>query len=268
MPIMDRGHAGTMAVVDARVRVHHPCPYCDISAEFPRTLLLLWCDNRRDVFLVSSPDPEELRDVVAALRASFHARPLIVDGRDALVVVPDFEWADPPSVTRLARKGGVWTLHPVVYYDGKETYRFLSPTKEALQRLISKVRRLGDVEVLSVSDRRDLGSVRDLPNASVHFFEGLTQRQARSLVAAFEAGLFDVPARTSWSEVARREGLSRSTFGEHLRKGQLRILANSHDSLKSRIATTEEPLLLPATTDPREVKRPTLRGIRDPEPGS
>jgi predicted DNA binding protein len=253
-----------MTVVDARVRVHHPCPYCDISSEFPRTLLLLWCDNRRDVFLVSSPDPPELREVVTALRESFHARTLVVEGREALVTLPDFEWADPPSVTGLARRTGVWVLHPVVYYDGKETYRFVAPSKVELSRLIERVRRLGDVEVLSVSDRRDLAGIRELPTASVHFFEGLTDRQARSLVAAFEGGLYDVPAKASWNEIARREGLSRSTFGEHLRKGQRRLLANSQVSLKARIGRTEAPVLLPATPPLRRPRRTPNRGTRAP----
>lgn len=251
-----------MTVVDARVRVHHPCPYCDISAEFPRTLLLLWCDNRRDVFLVSAPDVAELRRAVAALHDAFHARTLLLDGRDALVIVPDFEWADPPSVTGLARRTGVWVLHPVVYFEGTETYRMLAPSKTELHRLIARVRRLGDVEILSVTGRAGLDGVRDLPNAAVHFFEGLTDRQARSLVAAYEGGLFDVPARSRWDDIARREGLSRSTFGEHLRKGQLRLLANSHTSLKARIGAAEAVQVLPATPPVGRVQRTPLRGIR------
>jgi predicted DNA binding protein len=253
-----------MAVVDARIRVHHPCPYCDVSVQFPRTLLLLWCDNRRDVFLVSSPDSTELRRVISALKEAFRARPLIVDGRDALVLVPDFEWKEPPSVTGLARRSAVWVLHPVVYYEGMETYRFIAPTRAELHRLITKVRRLGAVELLSVSDRSGLSGVRDLPTAAVHFFEGLTDRQSRCLVAAFEGGLLDVPARSSWSSVARREGLSRSTFGEHLRKGQLRLLRNSYPTLKSRTEAQEPPILLPAIDHAPPSGRSPLRGVREP----
>jgi predicted DNA binding protein len=251
-----------MTVVDARVRVHHPCPYCDLSVEFPRTLLQLWCDNRRDVFLVSSPEETERRRVVSALRASFHARCLLADAGDALVTVPDFEWAEPPSVTGLARRTGVWVLHPVVYYGGRETYRFLAPAKRELHALITRMRRLGDVEILSVSDRAGLGIVREAPMASVHFFEGLTDRQARSLVAAYTGGLFDVPARRSWEEIARREGLSRSTFGEHLRKGQLRLLSNSVESLKARLGGTPPPTVLPATGPVRKPRRSPLKGTR------
>jgi predicted DNA binding protein len=253
-----------MTVINAHVRVHHPCPYCDISTEFPRTLLLLWCDNRRDIFLVSAPDETELRRVTAALRESLHASSLVVDGREALVIVPDFEWADPPSVTGLARRTGVWVLHPVVYFDGKESYRFLAPTRARLNRLIARARRLGEVEILSLSDRGNLGSVRDIPAAAVHFFEGLTERQSRCLVAAYEGGLFDVPARTKWSEVARREGLSRSTFGEHLRKAQHRLLQNSYASLKARTTPIEEPLVLSATPPAGQVRRTPLQGTRHP----
>jgi predicted DNA binding protein len=251
-----------VTVVDARVRVHHPCPYCDLSVAFPRTLFLLWCDNRRDVFVVCAPDAGELKAVLSALRSTFRARPLVVDEQDAVVHLPDFEWPDPPSVTGLARKTGVWVLHPVVYYEGRETYRLVAASRAGLNALLTRVRRLGDVEILSVVSRFDLSGVRDLSTAAVHFFEGLTDRQARSLVAAYEGGLFHVPARESWATVARREGLSRSTFGEHLRKGQLRLLANSYPTLKARTARPEAPVLLPRTTPEPRAGRTPLRGMR------
>jgi predicted DNA binding protein len=245
-----------MPVVDARVRVHHPCPYCNLSVEFPRTLFLLWCDNRRDTFLVSSPEEAEARRAVGALRRTFHARLLLTDGPNALVEVPDFEWASPPTVTGLARKTGVWVLPPVVYAEGRETYRFVSSDRARLNRLIRRVRRLGEVEILSLSDRSGLESVRDYPTASVHFFEGLSDRQTRSLVAAHDAGLLEIPARASWADVARREGLSRSTFGEHLRKAQLRILRNSYALLKARTAVAAAaPVVLPQLGSPGAPER-------------
>jgi len=246
-----------MTSVDASVRVHHPCPYCRVSVDFPRTLLLLWCDNRRDVFLVSSPDPRELREVLRRLRTTFRARVLLTEGSVSVLALPDFEWASPPSVTGLARRAGVWVLHPVVYFNGTETYRLLAPTKSVLRRFVNRLRRLGDVELLSLTERIGLEPVRDESTATVHFFEGLTDRQVRSLVAAYERGLFDVPSRGSWLEVARQLGLSRSTFGEHLRKGQLRILRNSYAALKARAGAFEHPILLRALP---------ARGRRSPRP--
>jgi predicted DNA binding protein len=178
------------------------------------------------------------------------------------VAIPDFEWATPPSVTSLARKTAVWVLHPVVYFGGTETYRFVAPGKPELSALIAKLRKLGTVEILSLSGRASLGSVRDAPAAAIHFFEGLTEKQVRCLLAAYEGGLLDVPAQSKWGEVARREGLSRSTFGEHLRKGQLRLLSNSYAALKSRLSAAGAPQVLEATPPKRAVRRTPLRGIR------
>lgn len=223
--------------MDARVRVHHPCPYCDLSTQFPRSLFLLWCDNRRDVILVSSPDREELRRLLAAWKKGFHARVLLREGNDALLIVPDFEWSDPPSVTRLARAGGVWALPPILYFGGDETYRFLAPSRGGLNRLFRKLRHLGAVKVLSITDRAGLESVRIAPTATVHLLEGVTDPQVRSLVAARDSGLLEVPSRSRWQVVARAQGLARSTFGEHLRKGQRNLLENSYPLLRAQLGS-------------------------------
>jgi predicted DNA binding protein len=237
-------------VVDARIRVQHPCPYCDLSVRFPESLLLLWCDNRRDTFLLSSPNPEELRELLATVRKAHRARPLLAEGTSAVVELPEFEWPDPPSVTGLARRAGVWVLPPVVYAGGRETYRLLAPNRTSLHHLIRQLRRLGEVEILSLSGRAGLESVREYPAATVHAFEGLSERQARALIAAHDAGLLEIPARSSWGSVARAEGIARSTFGEHLRKAQLTLLRNSYALLRSRVAGSRSPaVVLPALPD-------------------
>jgi predicted DNA binding protein len=53
-------------------------------------------------------------------------------------------------------------------------------------------------------------------------------------VLAFENGLLDIPAKARMDRVARGEGVSRSTFGEHLRKAQLQLIRNSYPFLKLR----------------------------------
>ncbi|HTT34610.1 MAG TPA: hypothetical protein VLX64_01795 [Thermoplasmata archaeon] len=249
--------------MDARLRVHHPCPYCDISVRFPDSLLLLWCDNRRDLFLVSSPAEEELDTVVRSLRRSFHGEVLLREGRDALIVLPEFEWSEPPSVTGIARREGVFVVPPVVYSDGRETYRVLSPTRARLRRFIHRLRRLGDVELLSVVGRTDLATVREPPLGTVHFLEGLTDRQVRSLVRGFEEGLVRVPAKGRWESAARREGLSRSTFGEHLRKGQWRLLANAYPALRARVEPPAPPVLLRKLRPARRARGPRARDPSD-----
>lgn len=255
-----------VALLETRLRVRHPCPYCDVSVAFPRSLLFLWGENRRDIFLVASPDLDELRDLRRAFSAGFRARCLHEDGTNALLSVPDFSWSDPPSVTRLAEEAGAWVAPPVQYFAGWETYRLLSSSRAGVKTLVRRLRSLGDVELLSTHGRASLDPAREASSGAWRLVDGLTDLQARALVRGWEAGLFSVPSTGRWEFAARQMGLSRSTYGEHLRKGQRRLLENVYSALKSRASIEGAPVLMPQVGVARRKTRAPLRGIRGPPP--
>lgn len=60
---------------------------------------------------------------------------------------------------------------------------------------------------------------------------GLTPLQSETLAAAFEAGYFDVPRKTTLAELAERLGVSEQAVSERLRRGLGRFIAEmlSHD---------------------------------------
>ncbi len=226
-----------MAFLETRVRVQHPCPYCNLSVAFPDVEMDLWTSTRSDVFHVTATTPERLRTALGAMRESIGARKVTYGESSALVITHRAQWAYPPSVTGIADRHNVWLVPPVVYLGGWETYRALSPSQGPLQRFVAEVRKVGTVEVLSHVTRERLDGIRSLGTVPVHLYEGLTDRQIHILVTALEAGLFDLPARETMDTVAAREGLSRSTYGEHLRKAETQILRNSFPLLKLRDQT-------------------------------
>jgi predicted DNA binding protein len=63
-------------------------------------------------------------------------------------------------------------------------------------------------------------------------FAGLTDRQIEVLVTAYEEGLMDVPSQGSMDAAAHKVGISRSTFGEHLRKAVNQLVTNSYPFIK------------------------------------
>ena len=223
-----------MAFLETRVRVRHPCPYCNLSVAFPDVEMDLWTSTRSDVFHVTAATLDRLREALRAMRASIGTRKITFSGSSALVITHRAQWAYPPSVTGIADRHTVWLVPPVLYYGGWETYRALSPAQAALRRFVSDVKKVGTVEVLSHRARDALERVRSLSTKPVHQYEGLTDRQLHVLVAAIEGGLFELPAKAKMDRVARREGLSRSTFGEHLRKAETQVLANAYPFLKLR----------------------------------
>lgn len=244
-----------MAFLESRIRVRHPCPYCNLSVVFPDVQMDLWTSTRSDVFHVTAPNRERLRDALSTMRDTIGARRITYGESSALVVTHRAQWDFPPSVTGIADRYGIWLVPPVMYHGGWETYRALSPTQSALRRFIAEVRRVGTVEVLSHRSQDRLDGIRSLGTVPVHFFEGLTERQVHILVSAIESGLFELPARETMDRVAARLGLSRSTYGEHLRKAEAQILRNAYPLLKLRdqMATQESP------ESPRRRRKRTAR---------
>lgn len=223
-----------MNLLDTRLRIQHPCPFCDFSSSFPDAEMVLWCNGSNEILQISASDSSTLPKMLKAARKLLSAREMIQDGRSAITISRKCACGDYGSVMSVAGECDVWLIPPVTYLNGWETHRVLSVGRASLQRFVAEVKRTGKVQVISHQSREDLDVVNNLSVIPFHFFGGLTPRQVRALVLAFENGLLEIPAKTRMDRVARGEGVSRSTFGEHLRKAQLQLVRNSYPFLKLR----------------------------------
>ena len=233
------GHSGfgvCVSLLDSRVRIQHPCPFCELSADFPDAEMATWCNRSYDIIQVSVRDPGQLPDLLSKAKKRLHVREMFQDGRSALVMTRNCACYDYRSISSIADETGVWTVPPITYLEGWETHRLISSSASDVQRFFAEVRKVGKIEVQSYKPRERLSFIQDF-GVPVHLFEGLTDRQIRSLVAAYENGLLEVPSRGRMDRVARRERLSRSTFGEHLRKAQQQLIRNAYPWLKFRDST-------------------------------
>lgn len=228
-----------MSFLETRVRVQHMCPYCDLSAVFPDVEMDLWTNTQSDVFHITATTPQQLQKLLRMMQESLGARTIIQDGPSALVVTHQAAWDYPPSIPKIADRRGLWVMPPTIYFGGSETYRVISPTIAVLRRFVADIKKFGKVEMLSHRARDQMDRIRSLGTIPVHLFEGLTDRQIHIMVNALEGGLFELPATEKMDRVAAREGLSRSTFGEHLRKAEAQILRNSYPFLKLKDQTAK-----------------------------
>ena len=221
-----------MQLLDTTVRIRHPCPFCEYSGMFPDVEMILWCDGTNEVLHLLSPDHGTLERAVKAAERFLDTALMFMDERTALITTKECMCDTYRDVTSSARKFGCWLVPPETYRGGWETHRVISSDRAALRGFVEDVGEFGEIEILSHRPRDTSDVIQEVGVVPVHFFAGLTDKQARSLVAAYEEGLLDVPARGDMDRVARRLGISRSTLGEHLRKAQLQIVRNSYDYLR------------------------------------
>ena len=221
-----------MKYLDARVRIQHPCPFCDFSKDFPEMEMSTWCNVDNEVMQIVALDEAQLREICARAKEVFDARQVAGDAKAALLATSNCLCSTYPSAAAIADKYESWAVPPTIYFGGWETHRIISHSKADLKKFANDVKKIGKIEIVSLRERDQLDMMNSLGVIPMNLFGGLTNRQLRAVTTAYENGLFEVPARTKMDRVAKTEGLSRSTYGEHLRKAMLQIVENSYPMLK------------------------------------
>ena len=229
-----------MQVIDVKLKLYYRSTMCDISKDFPDARLMLWCNGTMDVIQISAKESDYLDDVIAYLKKLQPIQNLIRDSGSALTMVMECI-CDGIPLDRMAEEHGCFLIGPKTYSNGWEAIRLFAPNRPALRRYVSQLELRSEVELLSTRNRSESDSLRELGIAPVPFFAGLTEKQIEVLVSAYEGGLLKVPATTKMEVLAKNVGLSRSTYGEHLRKAIQTLVDNSYPVLKLYASSYANP---------------------------
>lgn len=208
-------------------RVSFQGPIADFSRRHPGTTISLWCNWDCEVLSMVGATPaqaQELRDVVAQ-HSPWTETHALTDGAHVIVM----KCVDLPhdEVNSLVDQAHCVNVPPTRFQDGWEHYEVLSFDEEKTRWLFARLKEKGrNVELLR---KRRLNTQALLNTRSLGvnaLFAGLTEKQAQSMLLAFEHGYYDSPKKTTAAAIAVARGLSRSTFEEHLRKAENTLVAN------------------------------------------
>jgi len=211
-------------------RVQHECPYIRFSLKHPEVKIVEWCNNRIDVLEIECPDIEtfsrigpDLENLLVwgggkVLKKSSSAGSLQV------IVKTCRDTKISPSITQLIEKNSFLEIAPIVYHGGWEEHRLIGFRESDYKKMFRDLSHLGPVEILQkrvVPEK----SIRDTFVISVSsIFSELTERQVNALVAALDYGYYQIPKKITAEEIAREFSLTRTTYEEHVRKAESKIL--------------------------------------------
>ena len=225
-------------VVKADLRVQHKG--CLMTSLKPGTVAMqVSADEECDLVLVQGT-PDEVERIVRHIEADGFT-PFDVMGRtptSALVRTRN----PPEGVIPSIMASGCTILWPAVYRDGWEHYSILAPTEARLRALVRRLERYGATELRAAADvpAEAVGAtvaVADLAS-------GFTKRQLDAVLLAVSEGYYEVPRKVEARDLAARVGIGRSTFEEHLRKGEQQVmqrfaaLLSAHEGLAAAATKT------------------------------
>ncbi|HEY6238731.1 MAG TPA: helix-turn-helix domain-containing protein, partial [Thermoplasmata archaeon] len=209
-----------MAYYELDFRLRHECPYSAFSIEYPSAVISHWCNWSRDVLEVAPGNEgadrleDGLRRLFRALGTKVLRRTRTRSGVQVVLQHCACDRLPPPTLPSIERRNCL-ELQPMVYAQGWERYRIVAFSERDLQALARDLTRSGE---FIVGARRTIAeeSLHDTLLVSTSSLLGeLTPRQVGALTVALDSGYYDLPRRATAEQIARRQGVPRTSFVDH-----------------------------------------------------
>jgi predicted DNA binding protein len=219
-----------LATYELVFKLQHQCPYNDLSKKFPTVVMSQWCDNNTEVLEASSTDPKQFQEFGKSLV-------LLAKGLKAKVLKKKFVFPDLQMVSRYrvdgftsvdsaAEKNHCLVVYPVTHIGGWEWYRVVGFSDRDVKGLFRDLDKFCTVEMVS-RKTKEYGAVRDTYLIARSSLVGnLTAKQYEALASALENGYYLVPKRTTTDVIAAKLRVPRTTYEEHLRKAESKLLGS------------------------------------------
>lgn len=217
-----------LTLFDVSLKLDHSLPFSNLSKAFPSASIQRWCNLRVDILEIESP-PAEVAEIESTLRQMLKplGATLIRANRyssKALEAVVVCRCALDNSTVSVIEWAGCIPVMPVSYKGGLEHCRLLAFTKDSLNGAMARLSKMAGLEIESkaVVPRKSARGAITVPVDE--FLGALTQKQLAAFLSAMQLGYYNLPKRITIDEIAAKQGMKRSTFEEHLRKAELKIL--------------------------------------------
>ncbi|MDG6989349.1 MAG: helix-turn-helix domain-containing protein [Nitrososphaerota archaeon] len=230
---------------DVDLRLDHTLPFCGLSKMFPSVTFQRWCNLQVDILEFQASkvdDAEKLDSALREMLKGLGAR-LIRFNRYSprnLEAVISCKCATDNSTVAKIEWAGCISVMPVSYHGGFEYCRLLAFTNDALSEAMAALSKVSKVEVerKSVVARE---SARGAITVPVDEFLGtLTKKQLSAFISALQMGYYEMPKGATIDEIALKQGMKRSTYEEHLRKAELKILQAVRPYARLAYVTSKE----------------------------
>ena len=211
-----------MEVWEVSFKIRYDYPFMLMSEKYPGTKISMWCVWNREMLHVPLDHESvmsEMEDYVKEIGRHIEE---YKRSKDGFVLTLGCSCDLLKNVWNLTERNHCVHLHPAVFLDGWGYYRVISFSEQDTRSLFADLAELGETELI----KKRVIQADAVPSTVwvETFFTGLTDKQMEALIKAYEHGYYSSPRGITTDSVATSLGLARSTFEEHLRKAENKIM--------------------------------------------
>ena len=212
------------------LRLDHALPFSDLSKAFPKVAISRWCNREVDILEAESPRGRiaEFEAGLGEAAKKLGANLIHVHrySDSALEAVIKCRCAGNNSSIAIVEASNCIPIMPVTYAEGYEHVKLFAFTQEDQKAAIDNLESMAKVAVEG-RGQLERHSARPAMTVSVDEFLGmLTEKQLLALVEAIEMGHYSMPKKATVDQIAEKLKMPRSTFEEHLRKAEVKVIRN------------------------------------------
>ena len=214
---------------DVSLKLDHSLPFCGLSKLFPSVSIQRWCNLQVDILEMQfskEDDAEKMEPALRKMLKGLGARLIRFNRYSSKTseAVIGCRCATDNSTVAVIEWAGCVPVMPVNYRGGLEYCRLLAFTKDALDAAIAGLSKVSSFEIVdkAVVSRESARGAITVPVDEL--LSALTKKQLAAFMAAMQMGYYGMPKGATIDQVASQQGMKRSTYEEHLRKAELKIL--------------------------------------------
>jgi len=215
---------------EIELRFQHSCPYSNLSRKFPTSRLSLWDNLHKEFLEVRSNNRREWPDLnrgIVALARDKGSKILrkSTDGRSYQFVVMTCACERNGTTLDWVMESDCLFIPPILIHGGHETYHVVGFDRGSAARLLVRFREKGRADIASMKevDLRTLDQASFMP--LIDPLSAMTPMQANALATSMAMGYYRLPRRTSTGKIAASLKVPRTTFQEHRKKAESKLMA-------------------------------------------
>jgi predicted DNA binding protein len=185
-----------------------------------------WCNRQHDIFEVILGEPEEYHEIVKELSKIGEIVEESSDQNRIHVLSRKCGCTYENSVSMNIEAQNLLHIQPEIYEKGWEYYRIIAFRHEDLNKLWQLLENKGFVIEIVKKAPFDGSVASSLTLTADSLFSNLTDKQADAVLTAYSHGYYSLPRNASVTTIAKKKRIPRTTFQEHLQKGESKILVS------------------------------------------
>ncbi len=211
-----------MTLWEVSFRTQYDYPFIRMSQRYQGLPISMWCIFNRELLQVPTLDEAVLGGIERDIRKAGRVIDKWVEAQEARIFMLRCTCGDHDSPWNVWEKLDFVDAPPAVYKDGWGYFRVIGFDETKTRDLFREMSSRGPTELIR---KREL-TLSVLPSSVWvnSLFADLTAKQIDSVLKAHRHGYYTSPRQITTENIAKGLGLSRSTYEEHLRKAENRIM--------------------------------------------